>query len=79
MAQLILNIPDNQINRVIDAICIKYGYQDQLETPEGYIPNPLTKAQFSRNRVAELLKNHILQIEREIATNAISINNVDVI
>ena len=60
MPQVIINISDSQIQRVIDGIAVFRGYQDTIEVSEmeeiKTIPNPQTKAEFAKNTLIEELK-----------------------
>ena len=58
MAQIIITIPDAQIQRILDGICGQYKY----DTASG-----ITKAQFARQKVGEMIKNIVLAYETETA------------
>lgn len=78
-----LTIPDNQVARVINALCVRYGYQEMVIDPNGgdiiqYIQNPQTKAQFARQSIINYLKQITSEIETEEARRAISISEPDV-
>lgn len=74
MAQLIYNIPDNQFARLRDGLCGSGGYQETInigteEEPQ-IVPNPQSKAQFAKERIAFLAKSDVRQYERRIALEA---------
>ena len=51
MAQLVFNIPDDQVQRVVNALALFYGYR---ATDEQGNPNAETKAQYVRRRMAQV-------------------------
>ena len=66
MAQIILNIPDGVLQRVMDAIAGMYNRPTQVDdgTETGtMIPNPETKAQFSKRILREWLKARVVTWE----------------
>lgn len=80
MANITITIPDNEISRAINAICSKYNYQDTIivDIDKGPIPNPETKAQFAKRMVARIIKEAVLEQEKQDAVNAIAIADIDV-
>lgn len=78
-----LTIPDNQVARVINALCVRYGYQETIANPNSgdvlqYIPNPQTKAQFARAQIISFLKRVTTEVELEEARKAVSVTSPDV-
>jgi hypothetical protein len=78
-----LTIPDEQAARVMNALCVRYGYQETIADPNGgdvlqYIPNPQTKAQFARAQIILFLKQVTTEVELDEARNAISVTSPDV-
>lgn len=78
-----LTIPDAQVSRVINALCIKYGYQDMIIDPNSiddlkYIPNPQTKAQFARQSIINFLRQVTVEVELEEAKKALAVSEPDV-
>ena len=65
MATLSITIPDSIATRVNNAIATAYGYK---ETIDGQ-PNPQTKAQFSKAKVIELIKEIVRAQEAKAAAN----------
>jgi hypothetical protein len=53
MAQVIVDVPDAVLPRVLDAFAATFGYQATL--PSG-APNPQTRAQFAKQRLAAYVK-----------------------
>lgn len=61
MATLSITIPDNQAVEALNYACITLGYQAQIEqTPGVLVPNPETKQQFVRRKIAEYVKGLII-------------------
>lgn len=74
MASINFTIPDAQINRVINALCTKYGYQDNIITntdPPEISPNPESKAQFSKRMISEVIRSLVLDVEKQSAIDAV--------
>lgn len=74
MAQIIIDIPAGVTTRVLNAIAVKYGYQETLPagTPEEptTIPNPETKAQFAKRMVIKHVKDIVREYEASQAQTA---------
>ena len=73
MATISFTIPDAQLTRVVNALCVTYGYQDTMGytgTPPDLVPvpNPETKGQFAKRMIAEHIKNCVKQVEGGAAT-----------
>lgn len=79
MATITINIPDDKLQREIDAFCEASGYSPKirvLPTPEnpagGFADNPETKAQFVRRSILDFItrtsKDYRLQKARQLVT-----------
>lgn len=55
MAQITLNIPDQHVQRVIDAFVILYAYDPETST--------LTPAQFIRSKIRDYIKEVVVRSE----------------
>lgn len=78
MANITINIPDNQITRVLDGIAEDNGYQATIIDEEGNsIPNPETKAQFAKRIVIERVKGMVLAGERKKSEKEIVVDNTE--
>jgi len=63
-----LTIPDLVKDRVIDAICARYGYDDPVLQPDGsYAPRTETKPQFGKQIINKFLKDTVKDYEGEMA------------
>ena len=74
MADITITIPTEHVQRVLNAICLKYDYaNNQLEGGE-------TQAAFAKRMVAEWVKQTTLRIEAMLAREAAEddIGEVDV-
>lgn len=60
MAQIILNVPDASLNRVVDALCIAGGYT----------PAQGTKAAFAKAFVIKQMMGVVRDVEARIAAEA---------
>ncbi len=76
MAKLTFNIPDNQVNQVVENLAYSFGYQSTLQQDltDGSggiqnIPNPETKQKFVKRMIAEELKHRVAEARAEIAGN----------
>ncbi len=76
MAQIILNIPDQHVGRVVAAVSDHFGYEAEIDGQ----PNPETAAQYSRRKIALWLKFLVLQHEKEAARQAAgdSVTEIDI-
>ena len=82
MAQFSIEIPDGEINRVVDAMCAIYGRPDSVDNPsfddsipEGelnprVIDNPETRGQFANRKVREFLMENVHAHEVRLAAAA---------
>ena len=82
--KLVIEIPDNEINRVIEAFTATNLYQETIVDTDNievltYKPNPQTKAQFTRDCVLKYIKHVVKQYETLQAKKAIQISEVEVI
>lgn len=61
MATLSITIPDNQAVEALNYASTALGYQSQIEqSPGALVPNPETKQQFVRRKIAEYVKGLII-------------------
>ena len=67
MAVISIDIPNAALNRVTDA----YGYIAQMTNAEGeVIPNPQTRAQFTKAKIIEHIKAVVKDQEVRVAAEA---------
>ena len=71
-----VTIPDGQAPRLINALCLRYGYQASTYSQDenGVMvetPNPQTKAQFARSSLIKYLKDLVDEVEVEEARKSI--------
>ena len=67
MAVISIDIPNAALNRVTDA----YGYIAQMTNAEGeVIPNPQTRAQFTKAKIIEHIKAVVKDQEGRVAAEA---------
>lgn len=59
MATITLNIPDAQLNRVVNGLATLYGYQATVNGE----PNPQTKAQFAKAQILRFVKESVKAVE----------------
>jgi len=64
MAQIVLNIPDEQLSRVVEALCARHGYED-IFVEEGV--SPPSKGSFAQGVVVDLLNRSVREHEEEVA------------
>lgn len=66
MADIVLTIPNNQLSRVVDALCIAGGYT-------GSLADQASRREFARTVVGDLVRQTVLRVERnEAATRAMA-------
>lgn len=79
MAVFSVNISDQDVGRVITAICGNYGYQSQIENPNfnpsisidvqtnpEFIDNPETESQFANRKTRDFLMQNTVAYELKI-------------
>ena len=79
MAIFSVEIPDEDTDRVVDAVCYNYSYDSQIQNPDfddelevgpdnvEMIDNPESQAQFANRMTREFLMNHTYSYELKIA------------
>ena len=79
MAEFCVNIADEDVSRVITAMCANYGYQQNIPNPDRdpqqptdpetnpeYIPNPETTNQFANRMTRDFLMNNTVAYEIKV-------------
>ena len=84
MAQFCVNIADDDVDRVIGAMCSNYGYQETIDNPNfdmdqdeseenpRTIINPESSFQFANRKVREILMENTVACEVRRAKAALS-------
>lgn len=68
MAQITINIPNDQLSRVINAMAVQYGYEETIINQSGQvIANPQTKAEFAKAMVIKFAKAAVIAYEASLA------------
>lgn len=75
MAQIIFNIPDDQVSRVVTALSGFYGYR---EIDENGDPNPETRAAYAKRKMAQEMRARVKRVERQQQADAIVITDPDI-
>lgn len=84
MADFCINIADQDVNRVIGAMCANYGYNPQIPNPAfdpglpvdpdtnpEFIPNPETSFQFANRMTRDFLMNNTVAYELKQEKDAV--------
>jgi len=71
MAQIIFNIPDAVLPRVVDAVSLAFNY---LPTLLSGGPNPETKGAFTKRMIANEIKKWVAVQEGRVADDAAQAN-----
>ena len=77
MAQFTITIADEDVSRVITALCKNYGYQSDIPNPDfdpsltvntipATIPNPESSAQFANRMTRGFLMEHTVAYELQL-------------
>jgi hypothetical protein len=63
--QIIVNVPDAQATRVLTKFAAFHGYSETIRPPTngGSVPNPETRAQFCKRKLAEYVKSCVAEQE----------------
>lgn len=83
MAIFSVEIADSDVNRVINAVCSNYNYEEIiLDDNRQSIPNPESKFVFANRMVRQFLSDHVKKYEIDLAKkeleekiNSITIND----
>ncbi len=68
MAQITIDIPTvADLNRAVDAICLRFNYRATIVTVNGETPNPETRNQFAKRMVANWIKSVIADFDADQA------------
>jgi len=80
-----INISDEDVGRVISAMCQNYGYEAEVPNPDfdvsmlvdavtnpEYIPNPETQSQFANRKTRDFLMENTIAYELKIQRENIS-------
>lgn len=76
MAQVTITIPDEHMADVIDTLSARWDYPPFLS--DGTTPNPQTKAQFVRQRLAQYVRNEYRSHKVALAQAAVQVADVPV-
>lgn len=69
--KLTIDIPDNQVTRVVEAFAATYGYQNKIETYNNgeltLLDNPQSKGQFFKEQIIDHIKRIVsaYELDRE--------------
>ena len=77
MAQFTITIADEDVSRVITALCKNYGYQSDIPNPDfdpsltvntipATIPNPESSSQFANRMTRDFLMDHTVAYELQL-------------
>lgn len=69
MATFSIELPDDQVQRVTDALCEAYGYQPQVADEEtgALVDNPQSQGTFAHLVVANFIRNTVAAVEADHA------------
>lgn len=78
MAIFSVDIADQDVDRVINSICVNYNYQSTIINQDGTSPNPETKAQFANRMVRKFLSDNVKRYEVSEAMKNIELQSVSI-
>lgn len=88
MPTVSLTLSVQAANEVNDAFAALYGYQATVTKQTGSdnggnpvfitVPNPESKAQFAKRKIAEFIKERVITYRRQVALAAVSTADADV-
>jgi len=64
MTDIIITIPTEHVQRVLEGICGRFGYRETIEEDGELVPNPITRAQFSKAKVVEHVIKWLIHYEK---------------
>ncbi len=74
MAIFSVEIADEDVGRVIESLCVNYGWQEVITDPHdpmNTISNPETKPVFANRKVREFLTEHVVKYETDKAVKEV--------
>ena len=79
MAQLTLTIPNDKVDIVLESIATRFGYIEDIGTPDNPIPNPVSKVEFARRVLIRFIKDtvKIVKDQEDSITNSIEAENIN--
>ena len=78
MAIFSIEIADQDVQRVIEALCVPYGREEMITDPEdamASIPNPESKPVFANRMVRKFLQDHVRKYDFDIIRKQIDTSN----
>jgi hypothetical protein len=69
MATFSVEIADQDVSRVIESLCVNYGWEQSIPDPNdpmSVINNPETKSAFANRMVRKFLTEHVRKYELDI-------------
>ena len=72
-ASFTITIPDDKVQDVIEAYCKQYGYRETLE--DG-LPNPETKAQFTKRQIRRYIRDVYTAYKTDLAIETTRDNTI---
>jgi len=70
MASVSITYPDDQTERIVEAVCTRFGYQATVEIDGVAQDNPETDVQFVARQLAEWIKHQVRVFEEDKAARA---------
>lgn len=70
MATVTLTYPDEHRDRIIEAVCTRFGYQSMVEVDGEDVPNPQTEEQFVAGKLADWVRTQVSRHETDKAVAA---------
>lgn len=67
MATVSITYPDDQTERIVEAVCTRFGYQATVEIDGVDTDNPETDIQFVARQMAEWIKHQVRVFEQDKA------------
>lgn len=80
--QITLDIPNNQVTRMVDAFCKYYNYPETVIGELNGVPtptaNPMSKGQFAKQKLIDHIKQIVKETETQEAIKSITTPSLDV-
>ena len=69
MAQVTITYPDAARDRIIEAICARFGYQATVDVDGEDVDNPQSQDDFAATKVAEWVRSQVRKHETQKAAS----------
>ena len=71
MAQLVITYPDEHRDRIVDAVCDTFRYEEMVDTDDGSLVENVSREEFVKQRLIRWIKKIVVAYEQDKAAREI--------